>query len=160
MSLKHPSISPVPPEAALEPDVIHLKEPGSKKMGLIIVATGIVLLLLAAGDALAGIPGGTVLGNSGSETLRGTDGRNWISGSGGADTLYGLAGNDLLVGGGEDDDIFGGPGGDKLLSGLGNDFVEARDGERDYVDCGAGQDAASVDEEDYVNVSCERVYPG
>ena len=160
MSLRPRSVSPVPPEAALEPEGIPLEKPGSTKMGLFLVMAGVLLLLLAAGNALSAIPAGAVLGGAGAETLQGSDERNWISGSGGADTLNGKGGDDLLAGGSEDDDLFGGPGSDKLLAGLGNDFVETRDGQRDYVDCGPGQDVASTDEEDYVSGSCERVYTG
>ena len=160
MSLRQRRITPVSHEVALEPEGVRLEKPGATKTGLFLVIAGVLLLLLAAGDALAGIPAGAVLGGSGADTLQGSDGRNWISGSGGADTLSGRAEDDLLVGGDGDDDIFGGPGSDKLLAGLGNDFVETRDGERDYVDCGPGQDAASVDDEDYVSGSCERVYAG
>jgi len=160
MSLKQRRVATHPLEPALGPKSAPRGKAVSRKAGAVFVALGMLLLALAASDALAGVASGAVLGDTGSEKLRGSGEENWISGSGGSDTLNGFAGDDLLVGGGENDDIFGGTGEDKLLSGAGDDFVEATDGERDYVDCGAGQDTASVDAQDYVSISCERVYPG
>ena len=39
---------------------------------------------------------------------------------------------------------------------FGNDAVDARDGEADQVDCGIGEDTATVDKIDTV-VNCEKV---
>ena len=160
MSLKQRRVASHPLESALGPESAPHGKSVSRKAGAVFVALGVLLIALAAGDALAGVQAGAVLGDTGAQTLRGSGEDNWISGSGGADTLHGFAGDDLLVGGDESDEVFGGAGDDKLLSGAGDDFVEATDGERDYVDCGAGQDTASVDDQDYVSISCERVYPG
>ncbi len=160
MSLKQRELATHYPEMAPGLESTVDGEVGTKKAGIVLVVVGMLLLALTSGDALAGASSGAMLGDPGAETLQGSGEENWTSGFGGADTLHGLAGDDLLVGGGGDDEIFGGPGKDKLLSGTGDDFVEAADGGRDYVDCGAGADTASVDDVDYVSGSCERVYPG
>ena len=53
--------------------------------------------------------------------------------------------------------LVGGRGKDKLFGGAGNDTLDARDGKRDTVDCGAGRrDLARVDRRDRVR-RCERV---
>jgi Ca2+-binding RTX toxin-like protein len=62
-----------------------------------------------------------------------------------------------LSGGNASDDLDGGPGRDTLLGGAGRDVVEAVDGERDYLDCGSGNDAARVDPYDRVARNCEVV---
>jgi Ca2+-binding RTX toxin-like protein len=82
-----------------------------------------------------------------------------MAGFGGEDGIWGLSGDDGLSGGGNADELFGGPGRGELYGGAGDDFLEAKDGGRDYVDCGPGRDAASVDLEDLVSRSCETVYP-
>ena len=40
------------------------------------------------------------------------------------------------------------------------DFIEAKDDEQDYVECGSGNDVASVDLGDRVARNCETLYPG
>ena len=45
-----------------------------------------------------------------------------------------------------------------MLGGAGDDFLESKDGERDYVDCGPGEDVASVDMQDRVSRTCETIY--
>jgi hypothetical protein len=45
-----------------------------------------------------------------------------------------------------------------LLGGKEHDFLETKDGERDYVDCGPGGDAVSVDTEDRVSRTCGTIY--
>ncbi len=72
--------------------------------------------------------------------------------------MRGLAGKDGLSGGGGDDELYGGQGRDALLGGKADDFLESKDGERDYVDCGPGGDAVSVDMEDRVSRTCETIY--
>lgn len=44
-----------------------------------------------------------------------------------------------------------------MLAGPGDDFVEAADNERDYVDCGTGNDVVGADPKDRVAVNCETV---
>lgn len=73
--------------------------------------------------------------------------------------MLSLAAGDALAGaelGGRGDELFGVR--DTLLGGTGDDFVETKDGERDYVDCGPGDDAASVDMQDRVSHTCETIY--
>jgi Ca2+-binding RTX toxin-like protein len=126
---------------------------GLRQLGLLVVTVGLWLLVLVAGDALAGAE----LGARDDDALRGSDLNDRLAGFGGEDGIWGLAG-DGLSGGGGDDEIYGGPGRDVLLGGAGDDFLETKDGERDYVDCGPGQDAASVDMQDRVSRTCEMIY--
>jgi Ca2+-binding RTX toxin-like protein len=125
-----------------------------RQLGLLVAVVGLLLLSLAAGDAVAGAE----LGGRGDDALRGSGLEDRLSGFGGEDGIWGFAGDDGLSGGGDDDELYGGPGRDALLGGAGDDFMETKDGERDYVDCGPGDDAASVDMQDRVSNSCETVY--
>lgn len=85
------------------------------------------------------------------DRLDGGAGVDEISGD---DRLEGGADADVLNGEDGDDSLFGEPGRDELLAGRGDDFVYAVDGAVDKVDCGPGNDAASLDESDRV-VGCE-----
>ena len=78
--------------------------------------------------------------------------------------LYGGAGDDRLTGspaantidgGLGSDRITGGPGADALFGGDGDDVIDARDGEVDRVECGAGNDTVSMDLDDVVSADCE-----
>jgi len=82
--------------------------------------------------------------------------RDVVSSGGGNDRIAGGIGADVLSGGDGSDRLYGGPGADVLLGGAGSDHIEAADGTRDVVNCGAGQDSATVDRFDRV-VGCERV---
>jgi hypothetical protein len=90
----------------------------------------------------------TVIGTNRPDHLRGTAGPDRIFGRGATDRLYGFAGNDLLV---------GGPGSDHMYGGPGNDRLEARDGTRDFLNCGSGRDTAVVDNVDVAKRNCEVV---
>lgn len=141
MSLKRPAVAPVPPGPPRRAE----PRPAGKDLrqaGLLVVAVGLLLLSLAEGDA-----------------LRGAAQDDRLAGFGGEDGIWGLEGDDGLSGGVGGDELYGGPGRDVLYGGAGDDFLEAKDGGRDYVDCGTGRDAASVDPEDLVSRSCEMVYP-
>jgi Ca2+-binding RTX toxin-like protein len=81
---------------------------------------------------------------------------NRIRGKAGNDRLNGTAGRDRIEGLGGNDTINGRGGADTLLGGAGNDTITANDGVRDVVDCGAGNDRATVDRRDVVR-NCERV---
>jgi Ca2+-binding RTX toxin-like protein len=84
------------------------------------------------------------------ENLTGGPERNRFAGSAAANVLKGGQG---------DDEIDGGPGQDTLEGGEDDDDISARDGEHDMIDCGFGQDSATVDLVDTV-VKCELVgYP-
>jgi RTX calcium-binding nonapeptide repeat (4 copies) len=132
---------------------------------LLIMATMGLGVLLASGVALAD----TIDGTSGSDDLVGTDnddviyasgGADYVSGLAGPDLLYAGAGNDTVVGRDGNDRIYGNTGSDELYGNHHNDTINsARDGVRDVVKCGFGEnDTAYVDEEDWVDENCENVY--
>ena len=131
-------------------------ERGLRWTGALVAAVGVIMLCLAAGDALAGVE----IGGRGDNALRGSAGANRLAGFDGGDTLYGAAGGDTLYGGAGDDEIYAGPGKDDVLGGAGDDFIEAKDGAKDRVNCGPGTDSVSVDRGDLVYSDCESVYPG
>jgi Ca2+-binding RTX toxin-like protein len=81
------------------------------------------------------------------EGVYGGDGSDRITGSDRANLLDGDDGDDVLDGGAGTDELHGGAGADRLL---------ARDGMRDTLDCGPGDDVASVDTLDAVR-NCEIV---
>jgi Tol biopolymer transport system component len=85
---------------------------------------------------LGGVTCGARSGTAASETLVGTPSADVICGRGGADTIVGLGGNDILDGGPGKDILQGGPGKDRIL---------ARDGRRDEVRGGLGNDRARTD---------------
>lgn len=69
------------------------------------------------------------------------------------------AGGSAVVSGSDgNDDLYGGSGREVILGGEGDDFIEAKDGARDFVSCGPGDDVASVDGADRVAGDCETVY--
>lgn len=85
------------------------------------------------------------LGTRGPDELRGTASDERLFSFGGSDTVYGGDGSDLIDPGNGEDVVFAGPG---------NDRVRAFDGDRDFVDCGAGLDTAYADREDRT-IGCE-----
>ena len=112
------------------------------------VMTGIgVLAFLPTAAGADGAPGITYIGTNGPNTHRGTAGPDRLYGRGGNDVLRGLAGADLIV---------GGPGSDRLSGGRARDLIHARDGARDFVNCGPGRDRVVVDNVDVVR-HCEAV---
>jgi dipeptidyl aminopeptidase/acylaminoacyl peptidase len=64
-----------------------------------------------------------------------------------------------FVGTARADVLKGSPFRDTILGLAGNDWIEARDGRRDVIDCGPGNDTAIVDRHDVVR-NCERVLRG
>jgi Ca2+-binding RTX toxin-like protein len=133
----------------------------------------------AAGEQICGLAGNdTINGLGGNDTLFGdacnvkakllaaTGGNDKLNGGNGNDTLYGAGGNDVLNGGKGKDKLFGGrgndtltggPGVNKYSGGAGNDTVNARNGSKETIDCGAGKkDKATVDRKDKVR-GCEKV---
>lgn len=154
MSLKQKTVSPALPEP--RPDAEEVRPvKGQRRVGFALVVMGLVLISLAATDALAG----TGDGSGTSDTLHGSGSADRLAGYAGDDFINGFAGDDALSGGDGADEVYGGPGRDLLFGGAGDDFIEAKDGETDYVDCGAGDDVASVDDGDRVSPGCETVYP-
>lgn len=161
MSLKQKTVSGTLRQPPLTGDGTSSGKRGSRWLGLLFVALGALAMALAAGDALAGVGSGV------GDALRGSGSGERLGGSAGDDVVHGFAGEDSLFGGEGDDELYGGAGRDVLLGGGGDDFIEAKDGVRDYVDCGPGQDVASVDGGgngeallDRVAPNCETVYPG
>ncbi len=129
----------------------------------------VTILGTARGDVRTGnARSNRIDGLGGNDTLRGRGGNDCLLGRGGDDRLLGDPGNDLLVGGPDDDTLAGGPGRDRLqggpgadiltggtgtdtlAGGPGSDLINARDGIRDIITCGAGADTASVDRIDRV----------
>jgi Ca2+-binding RTX toxin-like protein len=75
------------------------------------------------------------------------------------DRFVGSSSANTLEGGRGDDELKGGPGEDILDGGEDNDSIFARDGEHDVVECGFGEDSATIDAIDTVS-HCEHVsYP-
>jgi hypothetical protein len=115
----------------------------------------------------------TVVGSSSRDVIRGTakadelyglSGNDRMYGASGSDLLIGSFGNDLLVGGPAADVLLGGPGRDRLvggpgrdtmIGGNGSDLLDAKDGARDFVDCGAGKDQIVRDPFDHIE-NCEK----
>jgi Ca2+-binding RTX toxin-like protein len=81
------------------------------------------------------------------EDVFGTENDDKLTGNAAANTLDGNGGDDKIVGGAGEDTLFGGDG---------NDFIDSRDGKRDRVECGAGDDNATIDRIDDVSGDCER----
>lgn len=125
-------------------------------------------------DALKGGPGGDrINGRGGADLLRGLGGRDRLAGGGGGDSLSGGrdkdklaggAGADLLDGGRATDRLDGGKGRDgyAMVAGVpqgspGNDVIDARDGEADEINCGAGFDKVFVDKVEDGVYDCEKV---
>lgn len=118
--------------------------------------------------------GERIEGTSQADVLRGTAGDDRIRGKAGDDRILGLAGDDRLSGGSGDDRINGGPGDDEIAGGAGGDRISggtgkdrlagnggedvlrARDGQRDRVRCGGGDDVAKIDARDDAS-GCERL---
>jgi hypothetical protein len=98
-----------------------------------------------------------ISGTDFNDVLRGTPAGEEICGRAGDDVIEGLEGADRLDGGWGRDTIVGGAGRDRLVGGRGNDTIHARDGERDTIECGWGDDRAVVDRLDRVLRGCERV---
>lgn len=97
------------------------------------------------------------------DTGRGDDqafggrGDDTLDGARGDDTLLGGRGDDTMIGGRGSDELFDDQGRDDLDGGPGDDRFSTRDGNRDVVDCGPGEDVAIGDERD-VFTDCEHVY--
>jgi Ca2+-binding RTX toxin-like protein len=109
-------------------------------------------------DLIHALGGDDVIrGLFGDDVLYGDGGNDQLFGDDGADKLFGGDGNDRLVGGAGNDRLNGGLGSDVLLGGPGNDLISARGTRKDVIDCGAGNDIASVDKLDVVR-NCEHVF--
>jgi Tol biopolymer transport system component len=101
----------------------------------------------------------TIVGTWTADVLTGTKSADRICGLPGPDRISGGPGNDYLNGGSGDDTILGGPGHDTILGKGGLDVIFARDGQRDWIDCGTERDIAIVDRLDHVS-HCEKILRG
>lgn len=126
----------------------------ARRVGILFLVCGVLLLSLTVGEVLAG----AAFGTEQADILRNSGFAETISGMEGDDLIYGSSGGDSISGGGGHDEVYGGAGRDVMFGGSGNDFIEAKDSEKDFVSCGAGLDVVSVDEEDLVSRDCETVY--
>lgn len=86
-----------------------------------------------------------VFGNDGPDILAGGDGNDQLKGGASGDRLAGEGGDDRLFGETGRDTIAGGENADVLFGGDGNDRLLARDGFRDRVNGGPGNDRGSID---------------
>ena len=123
---------------------------GGRGNDRISAGTGGITVKRAAGEELFGDAGHDVIV---ARAMTPGDPDEW-----GPDSrLFGGSGNDRLVGGRGSEVLAGGPGRDVIRGGSGHDQIEARDGERDVVHCGAGHDFGRADAFDVVARDCERV---
>ena len=109
-------------------------------------------------------------GNEGPSSLAGRGGNDILVAEDFDDAVDGGAGNDIVEGGRGNDVVTGGPGQDTIMGDAtsshcswyscqipwGNDTIQARDGEKDNIDCGIGSDTAVVDTIDVI-ANCENV---
>jgi Ca2+-binding RTX toxin-like protein len=108
-------------------------------------------------DVLDGESGGDlILALGGADRVRGRDGHDCLVGGSGRDRLLGENGSDRLTGGSGRDRLDGGAGRNAYDAGSGDDRVMARNGHRETVRCGPGDDLARVDADDRVR-GCEQV---
>jgi Ca2+-binding RTX toxin-like protein len=89
------------------------------------------------------------------DAIYGEAGDDRITSGPAPDFIQGGSGNDVIAGGPGDDRLYGGPGSDRISGGPGWDFISARDGRRDFVACGPGNDAVSADRLDLIAPDCE-----
>jgi Ca2+-binding RTX toxin-like protein len=127
------------------------------------------------GDRLRGGRGNDVLrggrgrdclfGGSGKDQLFGGSGRDRLFGNSGNDKLFGNSGSDRLSGGSGRDRLSGGSGRDRLKGGSGrnrysggsgNDSINSKNGRKETVRCGSGQDKVRADGSDRL-IGCEVV---
>jgi len=128
----------------------------------------------SSGDVITGTKKrDRIFGRGGDDLINGKKGRDRVAGNKGNDTLLGGKGRDKLRGGPGRDILAGGPGDDRIVGGQGrnqlnmvdgveqgspgNDVIDARNGESDEIDCGAGNDTVYVDRAEDGVYDCERV---
>jgi len=121
----------------------------------------------AGDDRLIGLEGNDHLnGGGGDDQMSGGADDDLFHGKAGDDVARGATGRDDLLTGQGDDLSYGGPGPDQLFDnegrdhltgGSGNDRFSTHDGDRDVIDCGAGEDIAMIDRFDRVS-GCEHAW--
>jgi hypothetical protein len=95
-------------------------------------------------------------GTKASEDLEGSAQGDRILAKGGDDVVRGHAGFDCLKGHSGDDQLFPGLAGDLVAGGPGDDLVNSRDGKRDKINCGPGDDVVRADQRDVLK-GCEQI---
>jgi uncharacterized repeat protein (TIGR01451 family) len=160
-----PSVAP-PAVALPAPPCANVQRGGRDDDVLNGTVFGDTLFGLEGSDLLRGGDGGDCLwGGDGSDVLDGDGGDDGLWGGNGRDRLIGGAGNDrlrgglmrdVLVGGDGDDQLLPGTGRDLVRAGFGNDVINARDGSRDVIECGPGDDSVTADRSDRLR-GCEHV---
>lgn len=107
-------------------------------------------------DLYAGDDGNDVIGaGTGNDIARGGRGNDSVSGGySGDDRLAGGPGDDFVSGGKGRDRLRGRGGRDEFVAGPGKDFVHSRDGIREVIRCGRGQDTVKADHLDRL-IACE-----
>ena len=109
-------------------------------------------------DYLVGLRGDDrLVGHAGRDRLDGGLGSDVLLGGSEGDTLLGGPGDDVISGGLGLESVVGGPGRDRISTGANRDTVLSRDGWRDTISCGSGEDAVRADRLDAVAADCERV---
>lgn len=141
-----------------------------RRRGCALAAGASAALLATAALAPAVVERGTdgpdhLVGSPERDRLNGRGGNDRVSGEGGRDLVRGARGEDIVRGGRGPDLLRGGGGQDGIgmrggvqLSSPGDDEIRARDGFRDEINCGAGDDdVAYVDRVEDGVYDCERV---
>jgi Ca2+-binding RTX toxin-like protein len=100
--------------------------------------------------------GDLILALGGADRVRGRRGHDCIVGGPGGDRLLGDEGDDRLTGSGGADRLDGGPGRNVYDAGPGDDRIKARNGQRELVRCGPGEDWVRADSNDRLR-GCEHV---
>jgi Ca2+-binding RTX toxin-like protein len=130
------------------------------------------------GDTCYGTPGDDLIeGSLEADTIRALAGDDRVDGFNGNDKIFGGTGNDTLLGAEDSDIVIGGPGDDTIdlvafdvptnpeepaptdrgRGGAGDDIFLAEDGNKDFINCGPGDDiVASFDATvDVISPTCE-----
>ena len=97
-----------------------------------------------------------LFGNAGEDKLIGGGIGDQLYGGGGKDLLRGRHGAGVLNGGSRADRIFAVSSGTLIQGHTGNDQIHARNGRRDWIECGPGRDRATTDRHEEHLSGCER----
>jgi RTX calcium-binding nonapeptide repeat (4 copies) len=89
------------------------------------------------------------------ENVSGTNFPDVLIGNTLDNVLNGFGGDDIIDGFAGDDEIVGGAGVNRLFGNVGEDFLAARNGQRDTLDCGANTDRFDVDSIEESISGCE-----
>jgi serralysin len=104
-----------------------------------------------------GSEGGGSEGSGGGGYMYGGHGHDTMKGGTGHDSMYGEEGHDKFYGASGDDTLDAGNGRDRIIGNTGNDNISTgySDGEKDYVDCGQGNDTVSEAGYEDTLLNCE-----